>query len=85
MYKFTNNLLPSMFDDFFKTVDSVHTYSTRLATKNSFHLQNAKTNYGLFNISVTGDKVWNAIEEDIKCSSFKKFKTKLQTKYLADY
>ena len=85
MFKLTNDLLPAIFADFFKTVDSIHNYNTRLATQKAYYLPTARTNYGLFNIRVKGTKVWNAIDEDIKHSTFKKFKYKLQNKYLADY
>ena len=71
MYKFHNQFL--------------HRYNTRLAAKKLYYLPSARTNYGHFNIRFQGTKVWNTIEEDIKCSSLKKFKLKLKNNLIAGY
>ena len=36
-------------------------------------------NYGIFNISFQGAKVWNDISDDITLLSFKRFKKKLKS------
>ena len=85
MYKFHNQFLPPIFHNLFIPVDKVHRYNTRLAAKKLYYLPSARTNYGHFNIRFQGTKVWNTIEEDIKCSSLKKFKLKLKNNLIAGY
>ena len=42
MYNYHHNLLPSSFENFFKTVASIHSYNTRLASKSTYYLNNIK-------------------------------------------
>ena len=49
MYKFHNSLLSHAFQSFFKKIDQVHSYNTRLAAKQTYSLPKARTNYGIFN------------------------------------
>ena len=46
MYKFHNKLLPSTFNTFFTRFSKIHNYNTRVASKQSFYLPKARTNYG---------------------------------------
>ena len=50
MYKFHRILLPSIFSNFFTPVRNVHSYNTRLASKSSFALPSARTNYRIFSL-----------------------------------
>ena len=45
MYNYHHNL-PFSFENFFKTVASIHSYNTRLASKSTYYLNTIKTNYG---------------------------------------
>ena len=60
MYKFHNNQLPSVFCDLFISVNKIHKYNTRLASKQSYYLRKARTNYGIFNIRFQAPTVWNS-------------------------
>jgi len=42
MFKFHNQLLPSVFQSF---LDTVHSYNTRRSAKKSYYLPKARTNY----------------------------------------
>ena len=66
MFKYNNNLLPSVFKNFFNSVSDIHNYRTRSATKNNFHIPKPNTNYGKSNIRFKGAKTWNAIEESLR-------------------
>ena len=66
MYNYHHNLLPSSFENFFKTVASIHSYNTRLASKSTYYLNTIKTNYGKFNFRFAAVKVWNNLDESIK-------------------
>lgn len=74
MYQFYKGFLPKSFNDFFTPVCNRHRYNTRLASKSSFCLPQARTNYGIFNIRFSGPKLWNSIEETLKSSSIFSFK-----------
>ena len=50
MYDYYSNRLPLIFDNFFKSINKVHQYQTRLASKISYYLPKARTNHGKFNI-----------------------------------
>ena len=85
MYKFHNNLLPVAFHSYFISVSNVHSYNTRFASKQSYHIPKARTNYGKFNIRFQGPLIWNSIENDIKLSSISLFKKKMKNSYLDHY
>ena len=74
MFKFHNNLLPTAFSLFFKKIQQVYKYNTRLSAKQSYYIPKARTNYGIFNIRFQGPKVWNDIDEQLKASSLPLFK-----------
>ena len=46
--------LPSTFNNFFKSINKVYQYATRLASKKSYYLPKARANYGIFNIRFSG-------------------------------
>ena len=85
MYNYHHNLLPSSFENVFKTVASIHSYNARLASKSTYYLNNIKTNYGKFNFRFAAVKVWNNIDESIKHLPLKSFKNKVMSNILQSY
>ena len=85
MYNYHHNLLPSSFENFFKTVASIHSYNTRLASKSTYYLNTIKTNYGKFNFRFAAVKVWNNLDESIKHLPLKSFKNKVMLNILKSY
>ena len=85
IYHFHNNMLPSAFDNFFKPVSTVHSYRTRLASKDSFHLPHARTNYGKFSLRFLGAKIWNETKEEFKSCSQYLFKRNIKNDILMSY
>ena len=86
MFKYNNNLLPPVFQNFFVSVSNIPKYQTRSATKENFSIPKAKTNCGKFNIRFRGAKTWNAIEESLrKVGSLKKFKYNFKTTAIKSY
>ena len=57
MYHYYKYFLPSAFENVFKTVASVDSYNTRLASKSTYYINIIKTNYGKFNIHFAAVKV----------------------------
>ena len=76
VHKFHQNLLPSIFDNFFVDVRDLHTYNTRFAAKHSYYFPKVRTNFGKFDIRYQGPKVWNSLEKNIKSYSVSLFKKK---------
>ena len=67
MYKYCNNLLPLIFNLFFKTNSENYSYNTRFAT--NFNIPNNKLEFGKKLISYQGVKIRNNIPKNIKNSS----------------
>ena len=78
MYKFHNQLLPSVFDAFFNPARNIHSYNTRLSCRMTYAIPKARTNYGILNIKFQGVKVRNGISDDIKLLPLKHFQNKLK-------
>ena len=66
MHKFHHKKLPSAFTHYFTTVNEIHAYNTRLASKQSYSLPKTRTNFGIFNIRYQGPKIWNSLDESDK-------------------
>jgi len=73
MYKYRNQLLPTVFSSFFTKITHMRNDVTRLAAKQSYYLSKAKTNNGIFSTKFQGPSVWNSIDKDIKSSSLSLF------------
>ena len=78
MHQYNKGTLPENFNNFFPSVRSKHQHSTRLASKSTFSLPSARTNYGIFSIRFQGPKVWNNIDESLKSLSYSNFKLKVK-------
>ena len=74
-----------MFDLFFIPVNKIHNYGTIFATKQSYSLPKARTNYGIYNIIFQGAKIWNYLNENIKLLSVSQFKEKLKIDIIEKY
>ena len=83
--KFHDQLLPPVFDTFFKPVNCVHEYSTRFSVNQTFFTPKVRTNYGIFNIRFQGTKIWNSIAESTKSLPLSKFKKKNKEKMIEKY
>lgn len=68
IYKFYHQLLPLVFQTFFHNIKTSHNYNTRLASKKSYYVPTARTNYGIFNIRFQGPKIWHSVDESCKSS-----------------
>lgn len=68
MFKYSNAMLPSIFNGMFKYNSEFHGYSTRNA--HMYHLPLYKSNTMIRSIRVKGVKIWNYILNNIedRCS-----------------
>ena len=81
MYKFSKNMLPELFENFFCNVASVHEHSTRSACLNHIYVKFKGTTRGQKAFSYSGARIWNLIlshiETDCAIGTFKKLFAKL--------
>ena len=85
MYKFHNQLLPSVFNASSNPVRNIHSYNTRLSCRMTYVTPKARTNYGILNVRFQGVKVWNDLSDDIKLLPLKRFKNKLKSLFIDKY
>ena len=57
-------------------------YQNRLPSKMTYFIPQVRTNYGTFNITFQGAKVWNDISDDIKLLLLKIFMKNLKLMFL---
>ena len=80
MYKYTTNLLPSSFVNFFSYNANIHSYPTRHSR--DFHLNNPKTLLAHKSIRHHGPDIWNSLPETLKSrTSLYSFKATAKTLY----
>ena len=85
MVQFHHNLLPKAFDNFFSIISSENEYSTMLASKSTYYLDQVRTNYAKFNIHLSGPSVWNNLDENLKGSSSPTFNETMKADILSSY
>ena len=79
VFNFHSGKLPEVFNNFFPPVNLQHNYRTRLASKSSFSLPKARTNYGKFSIRFAGTQICNSVDESIKeTTSISNFKIQMK-------
>ena len=85
MHKFHHKKLPSAFNHYFTTVNEIHAYNTRLASKQSYSLPKTRTNFGIFNIRYQGPKIWNSLDESEQKLLHFHLKKKLKIHFIYSY
>ena len=76
MYRYHNNLLPSLSLNLFNTSSQIHSCGTR--TANNYRMHHCRSNLIKFTILYQGPKTWNSLPVTItSTSSFPNFKKKL--------
>ena len=84
MYKFSRNLLPENFGNYFSEIATVHSHFTRGSA--GLIVPFAKTNTKKCSIKVSGPTLWNKLPENIKTSrTLSIFKHRLKGLILDDY
>ena len=56
MHSYENNQLPSHFNQYFKSIQTVHKYPTRLACSKSFFLPRLNSSQGQWSLKIIGPK-----------------------------
>ena len=83
-YKFENNKLPAIFDNFFVKKTFIHAHHTRKA--DDYGLIHCRLNTRQFSAKSSGAKIWNSIPSEIRNSkSLEIFKKKIKNHLLGSY
>ena len=84
MYKHQAELLPKIFNNYFRKHNQNHKYATRNAQDYSMH--NAKKMFSDRSIRTSGPGLWNSIDKNIKqAKTVKEFRKMFKTKLLETY
>ena len=77
--------MPSAFNHYFTTVNEIHAYNTRLASKQSYSSPKTRNNFGIFSIRYQGHKIWNSLDESDKKLVDFQLKKKLKIHFFDSY
>ena len=84
MFKYINNFLPVNFNCYFKSINKVHSHSTR-SSKTNFFLPRFNNKYGLQSLSYQGSKLWTELPINLKDQShLVRFQAKLKDNLISD-
>ena len=84
MYKYSNDKLPSLFQNYFELNSNIHTYPTRRSS--DFHLENPRTILAQKSVRHHGPDIWNTLPCSIRqCPTLSNFKVLLKKHLLLTY
>ena len=85
VFQYYHNMLPKAFDNYFTFISSKHNYNTRLASKSTSYIDQARTNYGKLNLRFSGPSIWNNVDEEIKSLTLRLLKQNFTKQFLSSY
>ena len=65
MYRYVNNMIPDVFDNFFSNTSDIHQHNTRNATQKLFYITFRGTTRGQKTFTYCGPHVWNFLIKNI--------------------
>ena len=84
MFKFTNNLLPHTFSNYFLSVNDTHHYLTR--SRNNLYVPFTRTSYSMNTLRFNGPRLWNSIDHGIQTQlSVGRFKVSYKKHLVSQY
>ena len=84
MFKYTKNLLPHTFSNYFPSVSNTHLYNTRSC--NNLYIPFARTSYTMNTLRYHGPRLWNSIDRRIRSqSSVGRFKASFKKHIVSHY
>ena len=78
MYLYRNNKLPKLFNQYFKSVNSVPNYNTRNASPKNYQLYSIHSNTGKKALPFSGAQIGNNLNPEWKDFSYYRLKKKHQ-------
>ena len=74
MYLYNSNKLPKLFNNYFKSINSVHSYNTRHACRKNHQLYSIHSNIAKKALPFSGAQIWNNLLLEWKDFSNYRFK-----------
>ena len=85
MYLYHNNKLPKLFNNYFKSINSVHSYNTRHACRKNYQLYSIHSNTAKKALPFSGAQIWNSLLPEWKDFSYYRFKKTIKIYFVANY
>ena len=85
MYLHHNNKLPKLFNNYFKSINSVHSYNTRHVCRKNYQLYSIHSNIAKKALPFSGAQVWNSLLPEWKDFSYYRFKKTIKSYFVANY
>ena len=85
IFKYSNDMLPKSFDNYFTKIENVHYHNTRQKYRNEYFQPSAETEAGKKTLQYIGINIWKTIPEDFRHCSFTKFKKYCKNYFLDKY
>ena len=84
-HKFSNNMLPEYFKNYFIDLDTIHKINTRQKTKKNYFHTYARTEWGKKKIQHKALEIWEKLPVELKECSYFRFKKVFKQTILNGY
>ena len=74
IFKYSNNMLPNSFNNYFNKLEDIHNYNTRQKSRNEYFQTSFGTETGEKALHYLGLNEWKSIPQEYRQCSFTKFK-----------
>ena len=85
IFKYSNNMLPNSFNNYFIKLENIHSYNTRQKSRNEYFQTSFGTETGEKTLQYLGLNEWKSIPQEYRQCSFAKFKKFCKNKLLNKY
>ena len=85
VFKFSNNMLPKYFNNYFRSLETIHDHNTRQKAKQDFFHTYAPTKWGKNILQHRGLYLWKDVPMEMKNLTFSKFKKSCKINALKKY
>ena len=85
IFKFSNNMLPRYFNNYFRSLETIYDHNTCQKAKKEFFYKYARTKRGKNMIQHRGINLWKNVSIKMKNLTFSKFKKSYKKNVLKKY
>ena len=85
MYLYHKRKLPKLFNNYFKSINCVHSHNTRNACRKNYQLYSIYSNTAKKALSFSGAQIWNNLLPEWKDFPFYRFKKTIKSHLVANY
>ena len=85
VFEFSNNMLPRYFNNYFRSLETIHDHNTRQKAKKDFFHTYVRTKWGKNMLQHRGLNLWKDVPMEMKNLTFSKFKKSCKINVLKKY